>query len=98
MSIVLLAGGQHGSNMGTGTGGGSRAWSLAWRPRRGRWQALECAASCCLLPLQCDSLETWLKHKAPSFVPGPCLIGLGGGGKLAPGGGHLPLCGHNGAL
>lgn len=26
-----------------------------------------------------DSLQTGLKYKAPSFVPSPCLIGLGRG-------------------
>lgn len=46
----------------------------------------------------CDSLQAGLKHKAPSFVPSLCLIGLGGSGKGASGGGHLAFHGHKGAV
>lgn len=38
----------------------------------------------------CDSLQTALKHKAASFVPSPCLIGLGRVGEQASGGGTSP--------
>lgn len=37
-----------------------------------------------------DSLQTVLKHKAASFVPSPCLIGLGRVGEQASGGGTSP--------
>lgn len=38
----------------------------------------------------CDSLQTALKHKAASFVPSPCLIGLGRVGEQASGGALPP--------